>query len=123
MIARIRDAVKVLLGYQLVYPEPEVTEEDVRSELSAMGPVSSVPCALQADDGIACQGVESQTGSKLVMVRVREDEEISSVFLTPAGARAFAAGLLNSADNVDGVAPLLFVPRCPHEAEEPERGE
>lgn len=39
--------------------------------------------------------------------------EATFVVLTPADARRFAAGILNAADEADGLTPILFMPSCP----------
>jgi hypothetical protein len=42
-----------------------------------------------------------------------EDVEATFLTLTPAAARAWAAGILNAADEADGTTPLAFVPPSP----------
>ncbi len=97
-------------------------DDDAMGELEARGEASVAAhahCEVAPDDVIVVRRI-SRAGSEAARVAVaiqesREDgtKGALSVVLTPAVARAFAAWLLNFADDADGTAPLVFHPQTP----------
>lgn len=104
MIARLRLALDVLLhGF---------TEET--HEILPPGPAYRAPCAIDPESDFAeVRSVSARDdGRRLVMVAVAQATagSVAVIGLTPAWARALAAGLLNRADEIEGLTPLTFLP-------------
>ena len=76
------------------------------------GRASHAKCAVSPDDVIVVRrigGAEHETAR--VAIGIREAPRASlSVVLDPSVARAFAAAILNAADEGDGATPLSFHP-------------
>lgn len=58
-----------------------------------------------------------RVASQVALIFSESHEEVGSVIMTPAYARAFAAGVLNAADEADGTTPILFMPPGPEGVE------
>ena len=102
-MGRFRDAWQVLRGYRLEYEDETVAEEAVPA-----GPTKSARCIDTEGDVIACRGVKKGPHGACVVVQMKHGDNTGMVVLKPSGARAFAAGMLDAADESDGTTPLLF---------------
>lgn len=87
--------------------EIEAETEDAEEDYVPGGPVRQVQCTLDGCD--VAQVVATANGYIGLRVVPDGNEEASiGVVLTPTQARQFAAGILNTADEADGTAPLMF---------------
>lgn len=96
--------------------EDEARLDDFLADLppEARGEITAVPCAFDPEDGASVRrmGAVNNAGTRVAIATVMGDEE-TAVAVTPADARAFAAAILNAADEADGTVPLRFVPPGP----------
>lgn len=90
----------------------------------------SLACNVQATDHVHTRrigAVGSGLAARVAIATHNVDDSIT-VFLAAPEARTLAAALLNAADEIDGVTPLVFFPPAPEAEpetapEEPEEGE
>lgn len=85
------------------------SEGDGRVDLTqavTVGPARKVMCAAEAGDYAYCRAGRSQ-GRPFVGIEISADGERSHVVLTVPEARAYAAGILDAADEAEGGSPLL----------------
>lgn len=67
-------------------------------------------CSIQAADHAHVQRVGAGAHAR-VAVAVHDSDDVAAIYVSPAQARKIAAALLNAADEINGLTPLVFVPR------------
>lgn len=91
-------------------PQPDEAEEvDAVGDTDNPRPLGarlSVPCSVDPSDRAMTDAYQTARG-KRVRVMVGDGSHSHSIVLTPAAARSYAAGILNAADECDGVKPLF----------------
>jgi hypothetical protein len=90
-------------------PEPRPTPPNPPAQ--GPGPATRFACQVRPSDVAEVQ----RTRLGAVQLGVREGSAQARIALSPAAARAMAAALLNAADEIEGVVPLVFYPRTPGE--------
>lgn len=103
--ARIRAAIAALRGQVDTDDDAPVVEFGSMRE----GPLTFARCAENPADTVGVRSASLRIGN-IVAIAVTQNDEQNIVVLSPKDARAFAAGVLNSADEADGTSPLVFLP-------------
>lgn len=105
-----------------IVAEAEAEAQERANQRSAedipAGPIYSARCIDTEGDVVATRGVDHGQYGPVVAVQVRAGADIGTILLKPGPARAFAAGILNAADEADGTQPLMFSPHPAPESEE-----
>lgn len=92
------------------------TARDLLTEASTFdagtGEDFEVSCNLKEEDHahVIRFGLPGQPTSR-VLIATHQAGSLAQVLVHPAQARAYAAAILNAADEADGTKPLLFSPR------------
>jgi len=97
-----------LIGDQEEEPAaPPATPDDY----APAGPARLVECEVTPGDRLfvrAARPSDGTAGRPLVGIAATANGETAEVILSPARARAWAAGVLDAADEADGTTPLNF---------------
>jgi hypothetical protein len=103
-------------GFEEPAVEPQALDlSDAEVEaLRVRGPSTSVHCAAEPSDVLRFRTSKDPRDGVTLLVQVECQGDLGTVALTPTDARAVAVGMLNAVDEAQGIAPLLFVPDCPH---------
>ncbi|MEU4568681.1 hypothetical protein [Micromonospora sp. NPDC023956] len=108
-----------LLDYPDGWADEEPEEEAVESaedddeidpdDAVPVGPARKVMCDASPGDSVYVRAGRSggRTGTPFVGLNVESDGEHRQIYLSPTKARAYAAGILDAADEAEGRSPLL----------------
>lgn len=121
-LAEVRELARFILGEEETEEVEEVDAEEPEEgrlnlrEGMPNGPAYRVQCA--ATPGDYAYTRSGKSGNRpFVYVEATADGETRAVALDVAEARAFAAAILNAADDAEGASPLLMFQPSPEDAE------
>ncbi len=95
-------------------PQEEVAElpPAAPDDYTSAGPARLVECEVSPGDRLFVRAARPPAGSSgrpLVGIEATANGETAQIVLSPSRARAWAAGVLDAADEADGTTPLNFL--------------